>query len=48
MAAVKRDYGAVMAVGGAMLRALGVLEVTGVRTQLVQELQTDLPQSSLL
>ena len=48
MNAVKRHYGAVMAVGGALLCALGVLEVTGAWTHLVQQLQTHLPQSSLL
>jgi cytochrome c-type biogenesis protein len=41
MRVVKRHYRAVMATGGAMLVVLGVLQVTGVWTSIVQRLQTD-------
>jgi cytochrome c-type biogenesis protein len=45
---VKRHYGVVMGIGGGLLAVVGVLEVTGAWTQLVQSVQTHLPQTTVL
>jgi cytochrome c-type biogenesis protein len=46
LAIVKRHYRLVMAIGGGLLVAIGVLEVTGIWNELVQNLQSRLPASS--
>ena len=47
LAVVKRHYRAVMTVGGAMLVLLGLLQVTGVWTELLQQVQTRLGSNEL-
>lgn len=47
-AAVKRHYRAVMIIGGGLLVATGILEVTGLWNAAVQHLQTLLPGSTIL
>jgi len=46
LAIVKRHYVLVMGVGGLMLAAIGVLEVTGLWNEIVQKIQTWLPATS--
>lgn len=47
-AVVKRHYRALMIGGGGMLMAIGVLEITGLWTWAVQQLQTLMPGSTVL
>lgn len=47
-AVVKRHYRAVMMIGGGLLVATGVLEITGLWNSAVQHLQTVLPGSTIL
>ncbi|MBA2473978.1 MAG: hypothetical protein H0V41_17755 [Pseudonocardiales bacterium] len=47
-AVVKRHYRAVMIVGGGLLVATGILEITGLWNTAVQHLQTLLPGSTIL
>ena len=47
-AVVKRHYRAVMIIGGGLLVATGVLEITGLWNSAVQHLQTLLPGSTIL
>ena len=41
MAVVKRHYRAVMTIGGSVLVAIGILQVTGIWTQLMDRLQSN-------
>jgi len=47
-AVVKRHYRALMITGGGFLIAIGILEITGLWTWAVQQLQTLMPSSTFL
>ncbi|MGB8962602.1 MAG: hypothetical protein WCC38_11665 [Pseudonocardiaceae bacterium] len=47
-AVVKRHYRALMTVGGGLLMATGILEITGLWNSAVQHLQILLPGSTIL
>ncbi len=47
MAVVKRHYRAVMRIGGSVLVAIGIMQVTGVWTELMDHLQSNFGGTNL-